>query len=329
MDDGYNDGATTATTDAAAKAAALTSVKTDTSRIHLRTIWDDADDLVYIIEDIHEEEGKYCFSLTMALVWFVDKFPRSRKPVQYRRLEDLVMTTGQGRGPPQLRRNDLLPVLLPCALCCAQQQMSTSVVANHLHKKRSESNTNIVREDGIIKQQKRPPPRTKTNAADEAKYNEFLQLCQHVECMVEQSIAQMDTTSERKSRGGNQRPEVDDLRLRSLRDANRSPSPTKSATPIASTQSHYIWKSSLLESSARTAAGDKYKSQFFPMREPDLVRDDLAVRKLVSRSSGWQPRPKSKEVVVVVKTRPPPHPTPRPRSKSQPAGRLVVRHHSR
>ena len=26
----------------------------------------------------------------MALVWFVDKFPRSRKPVQYRRLEDIV-----------------------------------------------------------------------------------------------------------------------------------------------------------------------------------------------------------------------------------------------
>ena len=26
----------------------------------------------------------------MALVWFVDKFPRSRKPVQYRRLDDLT-----------------------------------------------------------------------------------------------------------------------------------------------------------------------------------------------------------------------------------------------
>ena len=26
----------------------------------------------------------------MALVWFVDKFPRSRKPVQYRRLDDIV-----------------------------------------------------------------------------------------------------------------------------------------------------------------------------------------------------------------------------------------------
>ena len=26
----------------------------------------------------------------MALVWFVDKFPRSRKPVQYRQLDDIV-----------------------------------------------------------------------------------------------------------------------------------------------------------------------------------------------------------------------------------------------
>lgn len=31
----------------------------------------------------------------MALVWFVDKFPRSRKPVQYRRLDDIVSFNSQ------------------------------------------------------------------------------------------------------------------------------------------------------------------------------------------------------------------------------------------
>ena len=31
----------------------------------------------------------------MALVWFVDKFPRSRKPVQYRRLDDIVAFNSQ------------------------------------------------------------------------------------------------------------------------------------------------------------------------------------------------------------------------------------------
>ena len=34
----------------------------------------------------------------MALVWFVDKFPRSRKPVQYRRLEDLMALEANGRS---------------------------------------------------------------------------------------------------------------------------------------------------------------------------------------------------------------------------------------
>ena len=64
----------------------------------------------------------------MALVWYVDKFPRSRKPVQYRLLEDWTASGAMG--------NDLLPILLPCALCCEQQQMSTTLVGAQLFKDR-------------------------------------------------------------------------------------------------------------------------------------------------------------------------------------------------
>ena len=64
----------------------------------------------------------------MALVWFVDKSPRSRKPVQYKRLDDFT-----GLSQPETESSDdLLPVLLPCALCCAQQQLTASLVAHQL-----------------------------------------------------------------------------------------------------------------------------------------------------------------------------------------------------
>ena len=101
----------------------------------------------------------------MALVWFVDKSPRSRKPVQYRRLDDFT-------GPmPECRaaENDLLPVLLPCALCCAQQQLTASLAAHQLQQKTL------------------TPPQTETS-----QYSEFLSLCQHVECLVEKSMARMN-----------------------------------------------------------------------------------------------------------------------------------------
>ena len=58
----------------------------------------------------------------MALVWFVDKSPRSRKPVQYKRLDDF-----KGPIPEESADNDLLPVLMPCALCSVQQQLTTSL----------------------------------------------------------------------------------------------------------------------------------------------------------------------------------------------------------
>ena len=103
----------------------------------------------------------------MALVWFVDKSPRSRKPVQYKRLDDF-------KGPmSETAESDLLPVLLPCALCCAQQQLTASLVAHQLQQKNHQK---------IL-----APPQTETS-----QYSEFLSLCQHVECLVEKSMARMN-----------------------------------------------------------------------------------------------------------------------------------------
>ena len=62
----------------------------------------------------------------------------------------------------------------------------------------------------------------------------------------------------------------DDLRLRSLRDANRSPSPEK-RPPIISTRGHYLWQN---------RSDRKYKSQIHPMKTPDVVRYVLFSNKM-------------------------------------------------
>lgn len=140
------------------------------------------------------------------------------------------------------------------------------------------------------------------------KYSDFLQLCEHVECMIEKSIATLNPDNE-DARSAAVRVFEDDMRTRSLRDANRSPSPNKRIPRSASTPSHYIWK-------GQQRHDDKFSSHFFPMREHDLVRDDLAVRRLMDKAkaaSGSRPRSISQEPAKVVQ-KPPPY----PRSSSMP-----------
>ena len=219
----------------------------------------------------------------MALVWFVDKFPRSRKPVQYRRLEDIMASEAGLKSLQRPRHDDLLPIILPCALCCSKQQMSTSVIANELMKQRTNgklsSSTSggggFARSRSLERGRRRSKVNKQLKEYDfgganniinnnnnsdtniNTDYNDFLQLCEHVECLVQQSMAQIsssssdqdqlmipkhyskDTTSTTKN---NQLVMEDDLRLRSLRDANRSPSPEKRPpTTITSTRGHYAW----------------------------------------------------------------------------------------
>ena len=172
----------------------------------------------------------------MALVWFVDKSPRSRKPVQYRRLDDF--TSYVQPMPEWAAENDLLPVLLPCALCCAQQQLTASLAAHQLQQKTL------------------TPPQTETS-----QYSEFLSLCQHVECLVEKSMARMNGDCANKKEDTTKKSIDDDMRLRSLRDSNRKPimKPLQHQTSTT-TNNHYLWKN---EHSSRD---DKYKSRFNPMR---------------------------------------------------------------
>ena len=231
----------------------------------------------------------------MALVWFVDKFPRSRKPVQYRRLEDIMASEEAGlKSLQRPRHDDLLPIILPCALCCSNQQMSTSVIANELMKQRTNGkfssssstgtsttfpgggsfsrsrslergrrrvkvnkqlqNYGFGRANNIINNINDNNSDTNNTTTD---YNDFLQLCEHVECLVQQSMAQISSSScsdqdhlmitkhyskdTSTSTKNNQLVMEDDLRLRSLRDANRSPSQENRPSTITSTRGHYAW----------------------------------------------------------------------------------------
>ena len=175
----------------------------------------------------------------MALVWFVDKSPRSRKPVQYKRLDDF---TG-----PLPESDDLLPVLLPCALCCAQQQLTASLVAHQLQQSASQ---------GLL-----APPQTESS-----QYSEFLSLCQHVECLVEKSMARMNSTASSPAlaitspvKAVEAKKSIDDdMRLRSLRDSNRRPI-IKPMQQQTFTNNHYVWRN-------EHSRDDKYKSRFHPMR---------------------------------------------------------------
>lgn len=65
-----------------------------------------------------------------------------------------------------------------------------------------------------------------------------------------------------------------DMRLRSLRDANRGYSIHQPQS--SSNDNHYLWRKNQPE--------DKYKSRFLPMRNVDPVRDDLAVRRLLKHT---------------------------------------------
>ena len=211
----------------------------------------------------------------MALVWFVDKFPRSRKPVQYRRLEDIMASEAGLKSLQRPRHDDLLPIILPCALCCSKQQMSTSVIANELMKQRTtgklSTGTGTTSGGGFTRSRslERGRRRSKINKQpkeygfgdnniinnnsdnNNTDYNDFLQLCEHVECLVQQSMAQISSSDQdhlmipkhfsKDTTKNNQLVMEDDLRLRSLRDANRSPSPEKRPPTITSTRGHYAW----------------------------------------------------------------------------------------
>lgn len=161
----------------------------------------------------------------------------------------------------------------------------------------------------------------------EQRYNEFIELCQHVECMVEKSMEEMSGwRSQSLPRSLN--PLRDDMCVRNVRDANRSPSPVRNQDIKSDrlSQGHYAWR--------RPDEERKYRSQFLPMKVHDLVRDDYAVRRLLkaTRASDWQRRDKSPDhsKVVLVSSLPPLPPQHRPTTsrRSRPANRLVVRHHS-
>ena len=278
----------------------------------------------------------------------------------------------------------LLPVLLPCPLCSAQQQLSAQTAAKHLlkyerspknrdnrkHKRQTASLndlSNLKKDrrffDGLYraepyfvtdddemkactdedcyksnksmlhiptndnKQRSRTlsPVRQRPHHSNEDRYANFLQLCEHVECLVDKSIQRQRQIhqalsspskavtrktrkklikeiekgdmnkilphSKRKdkvtllpqhktdvSRCTGEMLLSDDLLVRSLRDANqlRSPTPLEGSRLQHFIQSHqnnpknyYVW----------TQPDDaKYRSRFLPMRQHDLVRDDMAFR---------------------------------------------------
>ena len=138
----------------------------------------------------------------------------------------------------------------------------------------------------------------------------------------------------------------DDLRLRSLRDANRSPLLSEKQRPIittSSTLSHYVWQDNV-GSNDVDERNSKYKSHFFPMRNPDLVKDDQAVRRWISKPSSpvsevsrlqsnleaaLRKNPTTSTAAASSK-KPPIHPDrSRKLNRSVPRKSLVVRHHSR
>ena len=133
----------------------------------------------------------------------------------------------------------------------------------------------------------------------------------------------------------------DDLRLRSLRDANRSPPSSDKRRPIitTSTLSHYVWQDNDCGNDDNDCNA-KYKSRFFPMRNPDLVKDDQAVRRWVSKplvvsevsrlQSNSEALRKNPSTSAASSKKPPIHPDrSRKLSRSVPRRNLVVRHHSR
>ena len=132
----------------------------------------------------------------------------------------------------------------------------------------------------------------------------------------------------------------DDLRLRSLRDANRSPPSSDKRRPIItpSTLSHYVWQDN--DGNDENDCNSKYKSHFFPMRNPDLVKDDQAVRRWISKppvvsevsrlQSNSEALQKNRTTSAASSKKPPIHPDrSRKLSRSVPRRNLVVRHHSR
>ena len=132
----------------------------------------------------------------------------------------------------------------------------------------------------------------------------------------------------------------DDLRLRSLRDANRSPPSSDKRRPIItpSTLSHYVWQDT--DGNDENDCNSKYKSHFFPMRNPDLVKDDQAVRRWISKppvvsevsrlQSNSEALQKNRTSSAASSKKPPIHPDrSRKLSRSVPRRNLVVRHHSR
>ena len=134
----------------------------------------------------------------------------------------------------------------------------------------------------------------------------------------------------------------DDLRLRSLRDANRSPPSSEKRRPIItpSTLSHYVWQDTD-GNDDENDCNSKYKSHFFPMRNPDLVKDDQAVRRWISKpsaavsevsrlQSNSEALQKNRTTSAASSKKPPIHPDrSRKLSRSVPRKNLVVRHHSR
>ena len=142
--------------------------------------------------------------MSQALVWFVDKNPRSRRPVQYRRLDDLISDVTAS--------DSLLPVLLPCPLCCADQQITASAVAHQLQKNRKRPNDEKSMEK-IDNPTFRPPLGLKREDETASDYGQFLQLCEHVECMMESSVAKLKPASTASSDSVDGPSNEDDMRL--------------------------------------------------------------------------------------------------------------------
>ncbi len=148
----------------------------------------------------------------MALVWYVDKKPRSRKPVQYRQLDSFANLGRTGS-------EGLLPVLLPCPLCAANQQLTTSAAASQCYNKRGrrpkskfqrelEDKMAIANKTGSLASIGLKSPTSSlrssrvslnSSGTDNKEYEEFIELCKHVECMVEKSIAKISPTLPRKN----------------------------------------------------------------------------------------------------------------------------------
>ena len=156
-------------------------------------------------------------------------------------------------------------------------------------------------------------------------YNEFVKLCQHVELLLEKTRIKLIATEEKSNIKEVHADDNDDFWQRSLKDANRNPSNPFDTNgflaTFSTTENHYVWRT----------PRDKYKSQFFPMRQHDLVRDDLAFRKLNNnnKATGVAERPaRPHSLEDPIFRKPPPHPNPpRKRPHSLPPNRRVAGRH--